>query len=76
MIVRILIAFVGMAVVDFAFARYTYAMAHKRPFEGASYAAALLVIQGAIVLVYVQDPWMLIPAAAGAFLGTYIGNMP
>jgi hypothetical protein len=66
------IAFTAMFVLDFVWARYTmYIQSEKK--AAASMAATLIVmLNGTVVLAYVTDPWMLIPACLGAFLGTYL----
>ncbi len=68
-----LIAFSGMFALDFVFARYTLSVMSQRPVAASSYAAGCLLLQGAVILSYVNEPIMLIPAAAGAFIGTYVG---
>jgi len=73
MIQGILIAFFGMAALDIIFARYTLAVTTRRPWWASSYAAICLLLGGSVVVTYAHDPIMLIPAAAGAFVGTYIG---
>ena len=67
------IAFFGMAALDIMFARYTLAVTARRPWWASSYAAVCLLLGGSVVVTYAHDPIMLIPAAAGAFIGTYIG---
>ena len=66
------IAFFGMVALDFVFTRYTMAVATQRPWWASGYAAGCLILQGGVILSYVHDPIMLIPAAAGAFAGTYL----
>ena len=73
MIQHALIAFVGMAALDIVFARYTLAVTTHSPVWASSYAAVCLLLGGSVVVTYAHDPIMLIPAAAGAFVGTYIG---
>ncbi len=67
------IAFFGMAGLDIIFARYTLAVTSRSPVWASSYAAVCLLLGGSVVVTYAHDPIMLIPAAAGAFVGTYIG---
>jgi len=38
-----------------------------------TYAALVIALSGFAAINYVNDPWMLLPAAAGAFCGTIIG---
>jgi uncharacterized membrane protein YfcA len=74
MIWQILLTFGGMVVLDFVWARYTIAITKKYAVVGGGYAALIMVLNGTVTLTYVHDPWMIIPAAAGAFVGTYIGS--
>jgi hypothetical protein len=46
-----------------------------RALSSASWAAFLYLTAAAATVSYVQDPWLLIPATAGAFLGTLFGVM-
>jgi hypothetical protein len=66
-------AFGGMVGLDFVCARYTRATADRRPFVASVWASAMAVFSGTVVLSYAGDPWMLVPACVGAFLGTYLG---
>ena len=65
------LVFASLFALDFVWARYTFAMTSGRPAIAGSYASVLIVLSGAAAIGYTSDPWMLIPAAAGAFLGTY-----
>ena len=67
------IAFFGMAALDIIFARYTLAVTSRRPVWASGYASVCLLLGGSVVVTYAHDPIMLLPAAAGAFVGTYIG---
>ncbi len=73
MMIQACIAFFGMAGLDIIFARYTLAVTSRSPVWASSYAAVCLLLGGSVVVTYAHDPIMLIPAAAGAFVGTYIG---
>lgn len=66
-------SFVGMTVLDFVWAKYTLSVAKRRPAIGGGYAVAIMVFNGLVTLAYVGDPRLLIPAALGAFVGTYVG---
>ena len=67
-------AFVGMFALDFVCERYTRAVTERRTIAAATTAALMIVFSGTTVLSYVGRPLMLIPAAAGAFCGTYVAN--
>lgn len=70
MIWRSLLAFTAMAALDFVWARYIKATASHRPWLASSLAATLILLTGVTTIIYVSDPYMLIPTAAGAFVGT------
>lgn len=65
-----LAAFGSVVVLDFVWARYNLACAKQQPIIGGFYAAAILALGGFVVLQYTENPWLLIPATLGAFVGT------
>lgn len=67
-----LTVFLSMLMLDFVWAVYTRAVAEKRPSLASTCASAIIVLSGTAAIGYVNDPWMLIPAAAGAFVGTFL----
>lgn len=71
MILEALATFALMFALDFAWAGYIKAVADGQAMRAAVLASALMAITGAITLSYVNNPWMLIPVALGAFAGTY-----
>ena len=73
MIWQIFLVFGAMVALDFVWARYTQACAAKLRLPAAGYAALIMVFNGTVVLGYVHNAWMLIPAIAGAFVGTFLG---
>lgn len=66
---------IAMAVVDWAWARYSMALADRRAFAGAVWAVLILLPSAFTIVSYVHDPRMLLPAAIGAFVGTYVSVM-
>ncbi len=65
-------AYAGLAVLDFVWAIYTVAVARGQPLR-AGVAAIGIYMLGAVVMVHVvQDNWLIIPACAGAFTGTFL----
>jgi hypothetical protein len=74
MIWQIPLAFLGMVALDFVWARYTINLIKKNPAKSGGYAATIMLLNGIVTLTYVHDPWMILPAAAGAFVGTYLGG--
>lgn len=67
-----LYVFAAMAALDFVWARYSVACAHRRPLAAAAYAALIVVFNGPVVISYVDNHWLLAPAIAGAFFGTWV----
>ena len=66
-----LITFLVMAGLDFCWPFYIKAVHTKGPFRASIWAVVLMMFSGIAAIEYVNDPWMLIPAGAGAFVGTY-----
>jgi hypothetical protein len=62
-------------VLDVAWARYTLSLAFDRPIAAGRNASFIYILSGAATINFVGDPWLLIPGAIGAFLGTVIGMM-
>ena len=72
--IEILLAFFGMVALDFVWARYTITLIKKHNAISGGYAATIMLLNGIVVVTYVHNPWMILPAAAGAFIGTYLGG--
>jgi general stress protein CsbA len=70
--IRALLVFAAVAILDFVWARYTFAMTARRSFGAALYASVLILLSGSAAVGYTQNHWLLIPAAAGAFIGTLV----
>ena len=64
--------FACAAILDALWASYTLAVTARRPANAANYAALLLVLGAVGVIVYTDDPWYLLPIAAGSWAGTYL----
>lgn len=60
-------------ILDIVWAKYTKYVAENRPVVAGLYAVGMYLLGGVTVLQYTQKPILIIPAAAGAFFGTYIG---
>ena len=67
-----ILAFVAMAVLDFLWAVYTKKVTDGKAIAAASYASVLMVLNATVVMSFVKDAAILIPAALGAFVGTYL----
>lgn len=64
------LVFAAVAVLDLAWARYTIALTDRRGLVSGLYAAGIIALSGFAAVNYVGNPWMLLPAMAGAFVGT------
>ena len=71
-IVSSIIVFAAMAVLDFVFAEYTKATADRKSLAASKWAALIIPLNVVVVSGYVTVWWMLVPAAAGAWLGTLL----
>ena len=70
--IKAAIVFASMFALDFVWAKYTFAMTEKRSFLSGNLAGLIILLSGIATIGYVEDPWMLIPAAMGAWLGTVV----
>lgn len=68
------LTFLAMLGLDIMSAWYTRAVAARHPTRAALAAMAMVLFGGAATIAYVDNHWMLVPALAGAALGTYIGT--
>lgn len=70
------IAFAAMAALDFVWGNYTRNVADGRRVPSALWAAGIVFFNATVTLAYVGDHWTILPAAAGAFVGTYFSVKP
>lgn len=68
------LVFLGMALLDIIWAKYIQYTANKKATTAANYAAILLALNAYVVIAYTSNPYNVIPAAMGAWVGTYIGS--
>lgn len=66
-------AFLAMLASDFAWAAYVAAVKAQTPFHAANWSVILFLLGAALVLGYTRDRTLLVPAALGAWAGTYLG---
>ncbi len=62
--------FLALFLLDFVWAKYTYAMTDQRVVKSGVYASVIILLSGLAQIGYTSDPLLLIPAIAGAFFGT------
>lgn len=67
-----IIAFLAMTVLDITFGLYTLAVANNQKVIASLMASAIIVCNVAVIKVNLDDPWLIVPTAFGAFVGTYL----
>lgn len=67
------LVFLAYVALDFVFAKYVSATAEARGGAASSWSTGIVAFSGYITISYVSNPWLLIPAGLGAFVGTYLG---
>jgi hypothetical protein len=67
-----LFVFLSLVALDFVWAKYTQAITDKKPINAGLYAILILALGGFSIISYTTDHMLLIPACAGAFVGTYL----
>ena len=68
-----ILVFFAMLIVDVLNAIYIKHIQKNNAFLASSTAVVLFLAASFAVIGYVDNHWLLIPASAGAFVGTYIG---
>lgn len=63
--------FVAMAVADFLWGQYIIATTGQRSIKASVWSASIALVNGAVVIVYVNNHWLILVAAMGAFAGTF-----
>lgn len=66
-----LIVFAALFALDFVWAIYTKAISDDRELWASVTAVAIILLSGTAIMKYAHDATMLIPAAFGAFAGTW-----
>lgn len=63
--------FTATVIADVIWAEWARAVSLRRADLAAVYAAGIIVCGAFVTIEYVHDHWLLLPAAAGAFVGTW-----
>lgn len=71
-----LLIFTINVALDVVYAKYTIATTARRPVEAGLWATAIILVGAASIVLYTNNYWLVIPAAAGAFVGTYYTVKP
>jgi hypothetical protein len=69
--VKFVTVFLGMVALDFIWSRYITANAIGTAWAASWWATAITLLSGYVTLAFVNDPILLIPACAGAWVGTF-----
>jgi hypothetical protein len=67
-----IIAFFALFLTDVCWAKYVTQVQSGAAFASSLWASALFLFGAVAVVAYTTNPWLLIPSAAGAFVGTYV----
>ena len=67
-----LAVFAAMGVTDYLYASWSTAVTARRATQAAAYSAGIVLCGAFAITEYVSDPWLIVPATQGAFLGTYL----
>lgn len=70
-IMAALFAFVALTALDFVWGAYISAVAKAPPLNAALLSIPVYAIGMGATIQIVQHPWILIPACAGCFVGTF-----
>lgn len=71
-----LVVFAVCAAMDFAWAVYIRHTADSHAFLSASWAVMVFLLGAIGIIAYTENHWLLIPACAGCFAGTYLAVRP
>lgn len=64
--------FLATFALDLCWVYYIRSVEARQPLAAAHWAAFLYLTAAAATVGFVDNPWLLIPATAGAFVGTYV----
>lgn len=67
-----LFVMVTYILIDIAYAKYTQAVAKNKILAASIWSSVIPVMTAILVLQYVNNIYVLIPMAIGAFIGTYL----
>lgn len=63
----------AMVLSDWIWAHYIGSIAQQRGLASANWAALVILLGAYVVVSYVEDKRLIVPAAVGAWIGTYLG---
>lgn len=68
------VMFAVMVALDWIWAKYNQASTTAQPWRASVYAVLIYQLGAAGVMNYTDNKWLLIPAGAGCFVGTFIAT--
>lgn len=71
MILTSILLFIAYFVYDYLYAKWVIAVAQKHAVIAANLSVGIYLIGAWGTILYVSNPWFLIPIVLGAWLGTY-----
>lgn len=71
-LLKVVLVFVAVFALDFVWAFYTKALTDSAALRAAMWATLLIVLTGTAQIGYTHDWRLLVPAAFGAFAGTFL----
>jgi hypothetical protein len=66
--------FFGMSLLDFIWAKCVSSVANGSAIAAANWGFITSFLTGIITIIYVAEPMLLLPAAAGAWVGVYLAK--
>jgi hypothetical protein len=66
------IVFTTVAIADLAWTRYNQSVTARAAHRASTWSAVIVILGAVTFFGYVENRWMVIPAALGAYAGTYI----
>lgn len=72
MIWKTILVFIAVACADALWTLYVQAAANNKKLKASLVSAAIILAGSFVTLEYVENPILIIPAALGAFFGTYV----
>lgn len=69
---KFVLVFLGMCAYDFVWTALINATTAKRALAAAFHSSLLLTIGALCIIEYVRDPYLILAAGLGGFVGTYV----
>ena len=73
MIIECIVTFFSIFLLDIVYTYYLRCVANDRVLGASSWSVACYILGSVAVISYTTNHWLIIPAVAGAFCGTYVG---